>query len=187
MGERAEWDLLARVRRDMAAGKSWREVSAGPTFTRKLMGRLDEETRVARIVDGLDALGGEFHGGGAHLVLVAPTRDDLLEIADQVGTAELDLLAGAATDLVTQQAAHHSPDGRTGDTMLILNRLLPCNGYIATDFARRSDSFLDWLDREHLGRRPPDAGRAAGDEDDTSLESQIHAGRVPRTLWAWPA
>lgn len=43
MGERAEWELLARVRRDMAAGKSWREVSAGPTFTRKLMGRLEEE------------------------------------------------------------------------------------------------------------------------------------------------
>jgi hypothetical protein len=40
---RAEMELLARIRRELAAGKSWREISAGAGFTRKLMGRIEAE------------------------------------------------------------------------------------------------------------------------------------------------
>jgi hypothetical protein len=39
---RAQIETLTRVRRRLAAGRHWREISAGDAFTRKLLARLDE-------------------------------------------------------------------------------------------------------------------------------------------------
>ncbi|MFN4243399.1 MAG: hypothetical protein ACK4PI_09200 [Tepidisphaerales bacterium] len=46
-GVREETELLLRVRERLAMGRSWREISAGEGFTRKLMQRIDQQPQAA--------------------------------------------------------------------------------------------------------------------------------------------
>src|SRR5690349_7698599 len=61
-----------------------------------------------------------------------------------------DLLAGAATNLVTQQTTRQCTDHRTGDLMLIFHRRLPGDRYILAHFTWSLDLCLDRLNGEYL-------------------------------------
>ncbi|MNQ69192.1 hypothetical protein D3C85_837740 [compost metagenome] len=62
-----------------------------------------------------------------------------------------DLLAGAAADLVAQQATRYRAQHGAGDLMLVLDRTLAGHRHIIANLARRLDGFTDRLDSEHFG------------------------------------
>jgi len=78
------------------------------------------------------------------------------------------LLAVTSTYLITKQATDYRTDSSSGYAMLILHWLLASNRDVLTHFTRRSDRFLDWLDRQNLGKFRPAINQTVSSESAAS-------------------